>query len=440
EAGAAVVPRGAGLSYTGGVVPREPAVVIDTAALTRIEIRAEDLTGIVGAGCSWEALAAALEPHGLRPAATPPISGSHSTVGGAASQGVAGSEGIIGLAVVLADGSLVRTGTWTTPGRVPFWRHYGPDLTGLFLGDCGAFGIKTEIALRLLPAGTKRFASFGFTHGREVAAAIARLQRGPGGKAIAFDRARATSATKGMEIGEAVRTVAAVAGRAGSLTRAVKDVIGMRRARDELEEAPWSLHVTAEGCSAAHADAQLEAMREICVAAGGAEIPPAVPQALAARPFSVRGMVGQDGERWVPVHGYLPLSAAPACLDAVETLFCEREAEIRHHGVRINWLLGANNAAVTMEPMFYWRDALDPLHLRHLSDRNRARFGGFAPNLPARDFVRELRADTRDVMDRHGATHNQIGRFYRPPRGDLLGRIKTLLDPQLRMNPGVLGL
>src|SRR6185437_7728179 len=107
--GAALVARGAGLSYTGGVVPHAPGVVIDTAAMTSITVNADDLTAIVGAGCSWEALAAALKSHGLRPAAVPPISGSHSTIGGAASQGVSGSEGIAGLAVVLADGEVVRT-------------------------------------------------------------------------------------------------------------------------------------------------------------------------------------------------------------------------------------------------------------------------------------------------------------------------------------------
>ena len=440
QAGVAVVPRGAGLSYTGGVVPQGPSVVIDTAAMTDITVNADDLYAIVGAGCTWEALAAALRPTGLRPAAAPPISGSHSTIGGAASQSVSGSEGFIGLAVVLADGSIARTGSWTTPSAVPFWRHYGPDLTGLFIGDCGAFGVKTEIVLRLLPSAQKRFASFGFERGVDVATTIVRLQRGPGGKTLAFDRARAEGAAGSMELGEAVRTIAAVAGKAGSLSQAVKDVIGMRRARDELAEAPWSLHVTGEGATGALAEAQLDAMRQICLDAGGVEMPPAVPQALDARPFSVRGMVGQQGERWVPVHGNLPLSAAPDCLLAVEALFAENAMSISEHGVRINWLLNSAGAYVTMEPMFYWRDALDPLHLKFLSERNRARFGSFAPNPAARVFVRTLRLAVRGVMDRFGATHLQIGRFYVPPSGEMLSRIKSLLDPERRINPGVLGL
>ena len=440
EQGRTVLPRGAGLSYTGGVVPTTPSVAIDTSAMTDIHVDAEDLTAIVGAGCTWEALASRLQSSGLRPAVDAPISGSHSTIGGAASQGISGSEGIIGLTVLLADGTIVRTGSWTTPGGNPFWRHYGPDLTGLFLGDCGAFGIKTQIVLRLLPPAVARFASFGFTRGSDVVAAMVRLQRGPAGKALAFDRARAESAASGMGTNEALRTAAAVAGRAGSLTQAVKDVIGLRRGAASLEQAPWSLHLTADGCTAAHAEAHLDAMRRVSVEAGGSEMPPAVPQALAARPFSVRGMVGPDGERWVPVHGILPLSAAAACFSAVEALFAERQGEVQRLGVRINWLLSATGAMITMEPMFYWRDALDPLHLFYLSERNRARFGAFAADPRARAFVQDLRAAVRDVMDRHGAAHGQIGRFYRPPSGSLLAQVKAVLDPQHRMNPGVIGL
>ena len=440
QAGRAVVPRGAGLSYTGGVVPHAPAVVVDTARLTAITLDVANLTAVVGAGCTWEALAAALQPHGLRTIVAAPISGSHSTVGGAASQGVGGSDGIIGLAVVLADGTMARTGSWTTPGGIPFLRHYGPDLTGMFIGDCGAFGIKTEVVLRLLPPAVKRFASFGFAQGGDVITAIVRLQQGPGGKALAFDRARAESAAKGMEVGEALRTAATVAGRAGSIGRAVKDVIGLHRGQGALEDAPWSLHLTAEGCNPSHAEAQMDAMRRLCLHAGGTEIPPAVPQALDARPFSLRGMVGQDGERWVPVHGHLPLSSAHDCLHAVEAVFAARAVDIGRHGVRINWLFSAHGASITMEPMFYWRDALDLLHLRHLSDRNRARFGNATANPDARAFVRRLRVEVRDVMDRHGASHNQVGRFYRPPSGDLAGRVKAALDPHRRMNPGVLGL
>ena len=60
--------------------------------------------------------------------------------------------------------------------------------------------------------------------------------------------------------------------------------------------------------------------------------------------------------------------------------------------------LGDGNRAVfTIEPMFYWRDALDPLHLRHLSEKNRARFGALAANPAAREAVRDARVPTMRI-------------------------------------------
>lgn len=439
DAGVCVVPRGAGLSYTGGVVPSVAGVVIDTAGLDAVAVYADDLFAVVGAGCSWAALATALQPHGLRPAVEPPISGSHATVGGAMSQGVAGADGFIGAAIVLADGSVVRTGSWTTPGTVPFTRYYGPDLTGLFIGDGGAFGVKTEIVLRLVPAGIRRFASFGFDRAEDVVDAMIRLRRGPGGRALAFDRARATAAADGIGVTEAVRTAVAVMSRAGSLAGALRGVMALGRAKGHLTEPAWCLHLTAEGATPTMAGAQLDAMRAVCRKAGR-QIPPAVPQALDARPFSIRGLVGREGERWVPVHGILPLSSAQACLVAVGAVLDRHADAIRHQGIQVNWLLMSTGDEVTMEPMFYWPDALEPLHLRFLSLRNRGRFAHVAPNPAARDCVRMLRVAVRDAMDAHGAAHNQIGRFYAPPTGELLQRIKTGLDPDRRMNPGVLGL
>jgi len=57
-----------------------------------------------------------------------------------------------------------------------------------------------------------------------------------------------------------------------------------------------------------------------------------------------------------------------------------------------------------------------------------------------------MRGELRDIMDAHQAVHAQLGRFYRytdqmtVESGDFVRRIKQALDPQWRMNPGVLGL
>ena len=52
-----------------------------------------------------------------------------------------------------------------------------------------------------------------------------------------------------VETGDALRTAAAVAGRAGSVFQAVRDVAGLARAR--MADPAWTLHLTAEGLNAA---------------------------------------------------------------------------------------------------------------------------------------------------------------------------------------------
>jgi len=448
--GKAMVPRGAGLSYTAGAVPHTAATIIDTARLDAIEINAEDLYAVVGAGCTWESLAEALKPRGLRAVQTGPISGSRSTVGGAASQSVPGGmDGIIGLTVVLADGSVARTGSGARKGASPFQRYNGPDLTGLFLGDCGAFGIKTEVVLRLAAERPAAFASFAFGEADDlVAAMVALLKRGLVSRAFAMDQAKGEAASR-MELGEKAKLLGAVVKGAGSMGKALKDMAQLARGRTALQNHPWSLHLTVEAPTEPAAGAQMELARALIreqFRDHAEEIDNVVPKTLRAKPYSVRGMVGPQGERWVPVHGILPFSRARACMAALRAHLAAQAAELSSTGVSVQWLVSSVGAYVTIEPMFYWRDALDAIHMAHLSERNRARFGGVAENPAARGLVRRLRAELRDILDAHDAVHAQIGRFYRltelmdPGSHDLLARVKRALDPAARMNPGALGL
>jgi len=59
-------------------------------------------------------------------------------------------EWAAGFEVVLADGSVLRTGAWAL-SDVPFARGPLPDLTGLFVGWQGTTGIITKAALHLVP-------------------------------------------------------------------------------------------------------------------------------------------------------------------------------------------------------------------------------------------------------------------------------------------------
>jgi FAD/FMN-containing dehydrogenase len=314
--GLAVAPRGGGVSYTKGYVPAGPRTIsLDLGRLNQVlEINAADRYATVGAACTWERLAAALRPLGLRAAVRGPISGGVATIGGVASQntGSASMAGYLSLEVVLADGSIVHTGSAARAGHPsPFFRPHGPNPTGLFLGDTGAYGIKTRCTLALEPIPTGvAFASlaFGTLAGMtEVMLAISRS--GIPCRQMGMDPLKNRTATK-VGLREGLSTLANVVRSAGSVGTGLRQAAGIAAAgQSVLAEVPWSLHVTVEGHDQDTADRALSALKALW-SGRGREIAPSVPIALHARPFSIRGMLGIGGERWLPIHGIFPFSRA----------------------------------------------------------------------------------------------------------------------------------
>jgi D-lactate dehydrogenase (cytochrome) len=181
--GVAIVPRGGGMSYSKGYLPeRSDSVVVDTRKLNRVlEVNVADRYVTVEAGCTWAQLHEALLPTGMSTAYWGPLSGINATVGGALSQNSAffGSTlhgtvaaHVLGVTVLLASGDVVTTGSGGRVGTKPFTRYAGPDMTGLFLGDTGAFGLKLAATLRLEPAARHLdYLGFGFEDMRSMALA-----------------------------------------------------------------------------------------------------------------------------------------------------------------------------------------------------------------------------------------------------------------------------
>lgn len=451
QLGMAVAPRGGGMSYTKGYVPEKAGtVMLDLTRLNEIvEINRRDLYVVLGPGVTWQQLSDALKGTGLRPTITGPISGAVSTVGGALSQNLPGSmDGVLGLELVLADGTLLHTGSWAiTRAKSPFFRTYGPDLTGLFLGDTGAYAVKTGAVLRLehVPEGVA-FASFAFDRMIDIASAMAEVaHHGLAAKSFGMDPLKNRTATK-VDMAEGARTLMDVARSGKSLMQGIKDAARIAAAgRNAFDNVAWSLHLTAEGFDQHTADAKIARVKQICAAKGAREIEPSIPVAMRAKPYSIRGFLGMEGERWVPVHGVFPTSRVDHVIPRLEAFFAERGPALAAADIRHSFLLSINGPQWLVEPMFYWLDEVTPLHNRHLSPKNVERFGVIPANPAARDLVQKTRTDLRDLFFEMGAVTAQVGKYYNLPGAlepetyALLTRIKDLLDPDRRLNPGNLG-
>ncbi|MHA1300276.1 MAG: FAD-binding oxidoreductase [Candidatus Helarchaeota archaeon] len=112
-------------------------------------------------GITWGKLCFELKKLGL----TPGFMGPHGIYGAAVAGGISiDSTGIQGtkygqenenvqnLQVVLANGDVIETGSLANTKTDWYFRYCnGPDLAGLFMGSCGAFGIITEVTLRTYP-------------------------------------------------------------------------------------------------------------------------------------------------------------------------------------------------------------------------------------------------------------------------------------------------
>jgi D-lactate dehydrogenase (cytochrome) len=165
--GCAIICRGSGFSYTGGYVPhQDESVILDMRRLDHVrEINAVDQYVTIEAGCTWEMLTRALEATDLRPVFRPPHAAGAATIGGTITNGTAeDSTGILSIEAVIGTGKLIQTGSAARAAHAsPFLRQFGPDLTGLFIGDGGTFGVKTAVTLALepLPRAVKQ-ASYAF--------------------------------------------------------------------------------------------------------------------------------------------------------------------------------------------------------------------------------------------------------------------------------------
>lgn len=154
EAEVPIVPRAAGSGKSGGAVPVAGGIVLATLGMNAIkEIDREEQLAVVEPGVILADLHAAVEAEGLF---YPPDPNSLKlcAIGGNIAENAGGPrafkygvtrEYVLGLEVLLLDGTRLRTGRRTVKGVT------GYDVTALLVGSEGTLALTAEATLRLVP-------------------------------------------------------------------------------------------------------------------------------------------------------------------------------------------------------------------------------------------------------------------------------------------------
>ncbi|MBW4041677.1 MAG: FAD-binding protein [Acidobacteria bacterium] len=154
ELGTPVVPRGAGSGLSGGANATPGAIVLSLERMTRVlRVDRAERFAVVEAGVVNDDLRRHVAMHGLW-YPPDPASQSISTIGGNVATNAGGiacvkygvtRDYVLGMTVVLADGSVARLGRSTAKGVT------GYDLTALLVGSEGTLGVVVDVTLKLLP-------------------------------------------------------------------------------------------------------------------------------------------------------------------------------------------------------------------------------------------------------------------------------------------------
>lgn len=160
-----VVPRGAATGLSGGALAIQGGVVLSLLRMDKIlEIDEVNMIAVVQPGVINLHLHEAAEARGLY---YPPDPASYETssIGGNIAEDAGGPhcykygttrDYVLGLKVVLPDGTILTTGVKTRKGVV------GYDLTNLIVGSEGTLAIVTEATLRLIPLPAKTVTLLAF--------------------------------------------------------------------------------------------------------------------------------------------------------------------------------------------------------------------------------------------------------------------------------------
>ncbi|CAI9419020.1 FAD-binding oxidoreductase [Nocardioides sp. T2.26MG-1] len=388
-----VVPRGAGSGLSGGSTAVEGGLVLSLERMRAIEIDVDCRVAVVEPGALNAEVKAAAAEHGLW---YPPDPSSYEicSVGGNVATNAGGlccvkygvtTDYVLGLDVVLADGTLV------TLGGKRIKDVAGLSLLKLFVGSEGTLGIVTRALLRLVPA----------------------------------QEARSTLVAAFGDVGAAARAVVATGRRIRPSMMELMDQAAVNAVEDHrpmgLDRTAGALLVAQSDAPAAARAVEVETMRAACEAAGATEVfvtddPDEGELFVAARRAAFPAIEARGALLLEDVG--VPVPQLPALLAAIETIAAE-------HGVEIPVVAHAGDG--NTHPIIVY-DAGDADSER----RARAAFD---------DVMRAAIALGGTITGEHG-----VGRAKKAALPDQLGpevmaltrRVKDALDPLGILNPGAI--
>jgi D-lactate dehydrogenase (cytochrome) len=386
-----VVPFGAGTSLEGHLIPLEGGISLDLMRMDRVlEVSPGDLLAVAQAGVTREQLNAAAVDHGLQFPVDP---GANASLGGMAATSASGTttvrygrmrDQVLGLEVVLADGTVVHTGGRSRKSSA------GYDLTNLMVGSEGTLGVITELTLRL--------------HGIPEQARAARA-------VFPTIEAACTAAVAMVGVGLAVARVELVDGQTLRAVNAFKGT--------SYPEAPTLFLEFIGSTEGAAGDAAFA--REICDDEGCTDWQDEVDEAARRRLWEARHSVAfavmatAPGKKHKATDVAVPLSELPAAI-AVGRAAVERE------GITAGILGHVGDGNYHLALMIDPNDPDEVARAQRVND----------------EIVRDALARGGTCTGEHGIGLGKRG-YLEAEHGDLLPLmrgIKQALDPRGILNPG----
>ena len=389
-----VTPRGAGTGLSGGSVALDNGLCLCTSRMNDIlEVDPMSRTALVQPGVINLDLQAALAPHGLF---FPPDPGSQkvATIGGNVANCAGGIQGarygvtknyILGLELVLADGSIVTT------GRLNRQETLGPNPSDIFNGSEGSLAVITKILVHLVPKAQAV---------RTALAAFPSID----------DAARSVSAIIGRGI---IPTAMELMDQA--MLRAVDDFLNIGFPRD----AQAILLMEVDGFDT-ELDRQLDLMAETCKAHGATDIQRAANARERDRLWLARrsgnGALGRIRPAYMVHDVTVPRNQLPALLKGLEPLG-------KKYGIFIAQMAHAGDGNAHPHMLFYPDE-------EGIQDRlHRA----------TEEMFRLALSLGGTITGEHGVGLEKqafMGLQFSRTDLDFMEAVKTQLDPDGRINPG----